>query len=43
MGEFGGIAADECTIVGGVIFPCRLVFGEVPTGGEFGLQGLVTR
>lgn len=43
MREFGGVAVDEFAVVGGEVFSCCLVFGEVPTGGEFGLQGLVTK
>lgn len=43
MREFGGIAVDECAIVGGEIFSRCLVFGKVPAGGEFGLQGLGTK
>lgn len=42
MRKFGGVAVDECTVVSGEIFSCCLVFGEVPTGGKFGLQSLVT-
>lgn len=43
MREFGGVAVDELAIVSGEVFSCCLVFGEVPTGGKFGLQGLVTK
>ena len=43
MREFGCIAVDDFAVVSGVIFPRCLIFGKVPAGGEFGLQGLVTK
>lgn len=43
MRELGSVAVDERAIVSGEIFSCCLVFGKVPTGGEFGLQSLVTK
>lgn len=43
MRELGGVAVDERAVVFGVIFSCCLVFGKIPTGGEFRLQGLVAK
>lgn len=43
MGELDGVAVDEFSVVCGVILSRRLVFGKVPTGGDFGLQSLITK
>lgn len=40
MGELGGVAVEEAAVFFGVVFSRLLVFGEVPAGGELGLQSL---